>query len=141
MFEVHDPLMPLPSLPGEETGEGEEGEQLKLSGRCPLHEYKVQNLETGTGEMKDTMAGFTMNHHHLSNDNTNFSTVNTSNNTIDNNNGVDYDYYNNIRDEEYYKGLDIADVMMLRSAADSSYSYDDSMRGTGEWVSLSSVRL
>lgn len=87
------------------------------------------------------MAGFTMNHHHLSNDNTNISTVNTSNNSIDNNNGVNYDYYNNISDEDYYKGLDIADVMMLRSAADSSYSYDDSMRGTGEWVSLSSVRL
>lgn len=52
VFEVHDPLMPLPSLPGEE-----EGEKLKLSGRCPLHEYKVQNLETGAGEMKDSKEG------------------------------------------------------------------------------------
>lgn len=48
---------PLPSLPGEETGEGEEGEKLKLSGRCPLHGYKVRYLEHGMDEMKDSKEG------------------------------------------------------------------------------------
>lgn len=90
------------------------------------------------------MADFLVNHHHLSNDNSNNNTLPTNNtfNNIDNvNNDNHYDDYNYIGDEDYYnfKGMDIADVMMLRSAATSSLSYDDSLRGTGEWVSLSLI--